>query len=477
MAEMDFLNQDRFFLDLDNDQVEWMFYNPVSDTGGQFFSVFFDREFFDDVYAESMDAEEAFDQFLAVGRSYSFDKGTDAFAEGAYRMTSREPFAVGCTLTTLTNLHLAFKAKDLLNRYCQREFRVPAEFDDLRKIAIGYTTITDAEHHVQGYANLIDHRIEVYLNGNLAMYDQFESLAEMVQCGLPDLEFEDIYSVPDWVVADHERVERENSLATRLVLFMKEYDPVYPEILEPGETDMDMIRKMKAEFGDLDLIPPTIEEIEDVIQTRKLPAAEKTKLYDLMTDLYHMYAEQMYVPVYDREADVLQRALDTLNLDGLVGYEISFDDEGICLTRGSLTLHNEEIYTYLAGKLTTEDCRQFRDAIFVDYTDFVDLAAHNGVRLDGRLRTPPVGRIEFLDNKGFPVEAFEYQTEADLLGVLKEELNCGAPVGVVLYRDGDGKTISRDFLNDLDTLPKRVSVGDAPMAPLHIDRFERGDAR
>ena len=113
----------------------------------------------------------------------------------------------------------------------------------------------------------------------------------------------------------------------------------------------------------------------------------------------------------------------------------------------------------------------------MDYTDFVDLAAHNGVQLDGRLRTPPVGRIEFLDNKGFPVEAFEYQTEADLLGVLKEELNCGAPVGVVLYRDGDSKTISRDFLNELDTLPKYVSVGDAPMVPLHVERSERGDAR
>ena len=477
MAELDFLNQDRFFVDLDNGFVEWMYYNPDSVSGGQFVINIFGADDITDALLGTMDADDAFDYIGSSCDQYLADKGTPLFSEAWQRMSAREPFAIGCSHTTLGNLQLAFQARDLINRYCQREFKMDGEYDDLRKIAIGYTTITDAEHHVQGYANLIDHRIEVYLNGNLAMHDQFASLAEMVQCGLPDLEFEDIYSVPDWVVADHERVERENSLATRLVLFMKEYDPVYPEILEPGETDMDMVRKMKAEFGDLDLIPPTIEEIEDVIQSRNLPAAKKTELYALMTDLYHMYAEQMYVPVFDREADVLQRALDTLNLDGLVGYEISFDDEGICLTRGSLTLHNEEIYTYLAGKLTAEDCRQFRDAIFVDYTDLVDLAAHNGVQLDDRLRTPPVGRIEFLDNKGFPVEAFEYQTEADLLGVLKEELNCGAPVGVVLYRDGDGKTISRDFLNELDTLPKYVSVGDAPMLPLHVERSERGDAR
>ena len=252
MAELDFLNQDRFFVDLDNGFVEWMYYNPDSVSGGQFVINIFGADDITDALLGTMDADDAFDYIGSSCDQYLADKGTPLFSEAWQRMSAREPFAIGCSHTTLGNLQLAFQARDLINRYCQREFKMDGEYDDLRKIAIGYTTITDAEHHVQGYANLIDHRIEVYLNGNLAMHDQFASLAEMVQCGLPDLEFEDIYSVPDWVVADHERVERENSLATRLVLFMKEYDPVYPEILEPGETDMDMVRKMKAEFGDMD---------------------------------------------------------------------------------------------------------------------------------------------------------------------------------------------------------------------------------
>ena len=33
---------------------------------------------------------------------------------------------------------------------------------------------------------------------------------------------------------------------------------------------------------------------------------------------------------------------------------------------------------------------------------------------------------------------------------------------VVLYRDRDGKTISRTFLNDLDTLPKGLFIEDDP---------------
>ena len=35
MNEHEFLNQDRFFLDLDNGVVEWMYYNPDSVSGGQ----------------------------------------------------------------------------------------------------------------------------------------------------------------------------------------------------------------------------------------------------------------------------------------------------------------------------------------------------------------------------------------------------------------------------------------------------------
>lgn len=45
---------------------------------------------------------------------------------------------------------------------------------------------------------------------------------------------------------------------------------------------------------------------------------------------------------------------------------------------------------------------------------------------------------------------------------LKESLYHGVPLCVVLYRDRNGKTISRAFLNDLDTLPKGFSVEDDP---------------
>lgn len=61
MTELDFLNQDRFFLDLDNGVVEWMYYNPDSVSGGQFVVNLFSIDDITDALAETMDVESAFD--------------------------------------------------------------------------------------------------------------------------------------------------------------------------------------------------------------------------------------------------------------------------------------------------------------------------------------------------------------------------------------------------------------------------------
>lgn len=73
-----------------------------------------------------------------------------------------------------------------------------------------------------------------------------------------------------------------------------------------------------------------------------------------------------------------------------------------------------------------------------------------------------VARIDYLGFRDEVVESVEYKSEEPFLTDLKERLNCGVPLCVTLYRDRDGKTISRDFLTEVGTPPKRVSVEDAP---------------
>ena len=79
---------------------------------------------------------------------------------------------------------------------------------------------------------------------------------------------------------------------------------------------------------------------------------------------------------------------------------------------------------------------------------------HNGINA--------VARIDYLSFRGEVVESVEYKSEEPFLTDLKEQLDCGVPLCVALYRDQNGKTISRNFLVEVDTPPKRVSVEDVP---------------
>lgn len=73
-----------------------------------------------------------------------------------------------------------------------------------------------------------------------------------------------------------------------------------------------------------------------------------------------------------------------------------------------------------------------------------------------------VARIDYLGFRGEVIESVEYKSEEPFLTDLKEQLDCGVPLCVTLYRDRDGRTISRAFLTEIDTTPKRVSVEDVP---------------
>ena len=130
MAIPEFLDQDRFYLDLENDKIEWMYYNPDSVSEGQFVTNVFDLDLLEEAMDGMVDPEDAFD-FIGSGcRQYLSDRGTDFFGEAWKRMETEEPFAIGCSLTTLENIRLAYLAKQHINEYCQQEFESHADFSD-----------------------------------------------------------------------------------------------------------------------------------------------------------------------------------------------------------------------------------------------------------------------------------------------------------------------------------------------------------
>ena len=73
-----------------------------------------------------------------------------------------------------------------------------------------------------------------------------------------------------------------------------------------------------------------------------------------------------------------------------------------------------------------------------------------------------VARIDYLGFRGEVVESVEYKSEKQFLADLKKQLDCGVPLCVTFYQDRGGRTISRAFLTEVDTPPKKVSVEDVP---------------
>ena len=78
----------------------------------------------------------------------------------------------------------------------------------------------------------------------------------------------------------------------------------------------------------------------------------------------------------------------------------------------------------------------------------------------------PVGRLDFYyrdcQGNGKICESIDYYAKDRLIADAKAELDSGAALGIVLYRDKDGCTLSRSFLLEMDTLPLSVTVEDPP---------------
>ena len=88
-------------------------------------------------------------------------------------------------------------AKEFINDFCEAEYGSPADFSDLEKVGIAYTTVTDAEIPVQVNADLVHYRIERYLDGQFLERRQYESLDELIQNELAELDFDGLVSVSD----------------------------------------------------------------------------------------------------------------------------------------------------------------------------------------------------------------------------------------------------------------------------------------
>ena len=105
------------------------------------------------------------------------------------------------------------RAKGLISDFCRSEYGSEADFSDPAKIGVAYTTITDDEIPLQVNIDLVNYRLERYLDDEHLETRQYISLQELISNELENLDFSDLIHVSDEDVEQHRWHEPEEAVA------------------------------------------------------------------------------------------------------------------------------------------------------------------------------------------------------------------------------------------------------------------------
>ena len=105
------------------------------------------------------------------------------------------------------------RAKGLISDFCRSEYGSEADFSDPAKIGVAYTTVTDDEIPVQVNIDLVNYRLERYLDDEHLETRQYGSLQELITNELENLAFSDLIHVSDEDVEQYRRHEPEEAVA------------------------------------------------------------------------------------------------------------------------------------------------------------------------------------------------------------------------------------------------------------------------
>ena len=100
---------------------------------------------------------------------------------------------------------LTERAKGLISDFCRSEYGSEADFSDPAKIGVAYTTVTDDEIPIQVNIDLVNYRLERYLDDEHLETRQYGSLQEIITNELENLDFSDLIHVSDEDVEQYRR--------------------------------------------------------------------------------------------------------------------------------------------------------------------------------------------------------------------------------------------------------------------------------
>ena len=107
------------------------------------------------------------------------------------------------------------KANELIDHFCWVEYGSPADYNNLKEIGIAYTTIFEDKIPLQVNVDLVNLRIERYLDNHLMDCFQYSSLQQMISEGLEHLNFQDLTYISDEALEAIRSSQKETNFSTQ----------------------------------------------------------------------------------------------------------------------------------------------------------------------------------------------------------------------------------------------------------------------
>ena len=171
------------------------------------------------------------------------------------------------------------KAKELINKFCLDEYGEDADFGDMKNIDIAYTTLTDAEIPVQVSVNLVDFRIDRFIDNNHYDSRSYDSLEALINGELYSLDFDDLVYIPDEALES--RTYPDN--ATEI----DNFDDVDPSVIRENLAEHGIVNGEVVDPEALENSPFIQQVMNDVTTTFITPAGQSYSVGDEIISIWN----------------------------------------------------------------------------------------------------------------------------------------------------------------------------------------------
>ena len=116
------------------------------------------------------------------------------------------------------------QAKQLINEFCMSEYDAPADFDDLSRIDVAYTTVGNDGYPLQVYVDLKEYKIERELEERPLDVRQYSSLEELIENELKGMDFRELVAVTEAEIQTALAAAEEKVALSDLPVYRENFD-------------------------------------------------------------------------------------------------------------------------------------------------------------------------------------------------------------------------------------------------------------